>query len=248
VIVHRPRDLKDLTPVLRQNIRTTNVLRLLCDLGAVDPTAVSNAVGHVVTTRLASPVALRAAIDRHSCRGRHGVPAFRAALEEWVIDGKPVDDVLETAMHRLLQDHHLPPAEFHARLAGYEVDFWIIGSPVVLECDGWEFHAKTRAQQEGTGCATPSWPQPATSRSGCLPPVDAASRRARPEDPQRAAPMGARARSGRGESRVRDSPRPDGWMTLSAPRWTRARQSLPRSPSIWARISPPLNWSVCTFT
>ncbi len=151
VIVHRPRDLKDLKPVLRQNIRTTNVLRLLCDLGAVDPTAVSNAVGHVVTTRLASPVALRAAIDRHSRRGRHGVPAFRAALEEWVIDGKPVDSVLETAMHRLLLDHRLPPAEFHAKLAGYEVDFWIIGTPVVLECDGWEFHAKTRPQQEADG-------------------------------------------------------------------------------------------------
>ena len=148
VIVHRPRDMKDLKPVLRQNIRTANVLRLLCDLGAVDPAAVSPAVGHVVTTRLASPVALQAAIDRHSRRGRHGVPAFRAALEEWVIDGKPVDSVLEKAMSRLLCDHDLPPAEFHVRIAGYEVDFLVIGTPIVLECDGWEFHAKTRAQQE----------------------------------------------------------------------------------------------------
>jgi very-short-patch-repair endonuclease len=148
VTVHRPRDRKDLKPVLRQNIPTTNVLRLLCDLGAVDPAAVSEAVGHVVTSRLASPVALRAAIDRHSRRGRHGVPAFRDALEEWVIDGKPVDSLLETTMNRLLKDHGLPPAEFHARIAGYEVDFWIIGTPVVLECDGWEFHAKTRRQQE----------------------------------------------------------------------------------------------------
>jgi very-short-patch-repair endonuclease len=148
VIVHRPRDRRDLNPVLRQNIHTTNVLRLLCDLGAVNPAAVSAAVGHVVTNRLASPVALQAAIDRHSRRGRHGVPAFRAALEEWVIDGKPVDSLLETTMHRLLKAHGLPPAEFHARIAGYEVDFWIIGTPVVLECDGWEFHAKTRRQQE----------------------------------------------------------------------------------------------------
>ena len=63
--------------------------------------AVPAAVGHVVTARLASPVALRKAIDRHSRRGRHGVPAFRAALEEWVIDGRPVDSVLEPAMRRL---------------------------------------------------------------------------------------------------------------------------------------------------
>ena len=147
VIVHRPRDRKDLTPVLRHFVPTTNILRLLCDLGAVDEPAVHDAVGHVVTARLASPVALRRAIDRHSRRGRHGVPAFRRALEEWVIDGKPVDSVLEPAMRRLFERFRLPPFEFHARIAGFEVDFWIVGTPVVLECDGWEFHAKTRAQQ-----------------------------------------------------------------------------------------------------
>ena len=100
VIVHRPRDRKDLSPVLRQNIRTSNVLRLLCDLGAVDPRSVPAAVGHVVTTGMASPVALRTAVDVHARRGRHGVPAFRDALDEWVIDGKPADSVLEPAMRR----------------------------------------------------------------------------------------------------------------------------------------------------
>jgi very-short-patch-repair endonuclease len=148
VVVHRPRDMGDLTPVKRSGISTTNVLRLLCDLGAVDPSAVSAAVGHVVSARLASPVALRRAIDRHSRRGRHGVPAFRDALEEWVIDGQPADSVLEVAMRRLFEHHRLPPFEFHARIAGLEVDFRIVGAPVVLECDGWEFHAKTRNQQE----------------------------------------------------------------------------------------------------
>ncbi|MBA3606230.1 MAG: type IV toxin-antitoxin system AbiEi family antitoxin domain-containing protein, partial [Acidimicrobiia bacterium] len=147
VIVHRPRDLKDLKPVLKQGIPTTNILRLLCDLGAVDPAAVPAAVGHVVTSRLASPVALRQAVTRHARRGRHGVPALREALEEWVIDGKPVDSALESAMRTLFERHHLPPYEFHARIGPYEVDFRIIGTPIVLECDGWEFHAKTRWQQ-----------------------------------------------------------------------------------------------------
>ncbi len=148
VLVHRPRDLKDLKPVQKVHIPTTNVLRLLCDLGAVDPAAVPSAVGHVITARLASPVALRAAIDRHSRRGRHGVPAFRTALEEWLLDGKPVDSLLETAMGKLFSRYGLPPYEFHAPIAGYVVDFLILGTPIVLECDGWEFHAKTRAQQE----------------------------------------------------------------------------------------------------
>jgi very-short-patch-repair endonuclease len=147
VVVHRPRDRKDLVPVLRSAIPTTNILRLLCDLGAVDPTAVSAAVGHVLSARLASPAALRAAIDRHSRRGRHGVPAFREALDQWLIQGRPADSVLELAMRRLFETYGLPPFEFHALIAGFEVDFLIVGTPIVLECDGWEYHAKSREQQ-----------------------------------------------------------------------------------------------------
>ena len=147
-VVHRPRDRKDLSPVLRLGIRTSNVLRMLCDLGAVDATAVPAAVGHVVTAGLASPVALRTAVDVHARRGRHGVPAFREALDDWVLDGKPADSVLEPAMRRLLAEHRLPPAEFHRVICGYEVDFWVIDSPIVLECDGWDSHGRNRAQFE----------------------------------------------------------------------------------------------------
>jgi very-short-patch-repair endonuclease len=38
--------------------------------------------------------------------------------------------------------------EFHKPILGYEVDAWIIGTPVVLECDGWEFHDKRRRKFE----------------------------------------------------------------------------------------------------
>jgi very-short-patch-repair endonuclease len=147
-IVHRPRDLLDLTPSRRQRIRTTNILRTLCDLGAVEPGAVPGAVGHVVTTDLASPAALEAAIRRHGRRGRAGVPALRDSLDDWVLDGKPVDSVLEPAMRNLLQRHRLPPAQFHAVIGGYEVDFLLIDSPLVLECDGWTTHGKDRTQFE----------------------------------------------------------------------------------------------------
>ncbi len=145
VVVHRPSDLGDLNPVRRQGIPVTNVLRTLCDLGAVDARSVNAAVGHVVTTGLASPASLRQALERHARRGRAGVVALRDALDDWVIDGKPVDSVLEPAMHRLLRRHRLPPAEFHAVICGYEVDFWLIGTPVVLECDGWTWHGRQRS-------------------------------------------------------------------------------------------------------
>ena len=51
-------------------------------------------------------------------------------------------------MRQLLQRHGLPPAEFHAVIAGNEVDFWITDSPIILECDGWSTHGLDRVQFE----------------------------------------------------------------------------------------------------
>ena len=33
-------------------------------------------------------------------------------------------------------------------IAGYEVDFWMMDSPIILECDGWSTHGLDRAQFE----------------------------------------------------------------------------------------------------
>jgi very-short-patch-repair endonuclease len=148
VILHRPRDDKDLSPVLRSRIRTSTILRFLCDLGAVDPAGTREAVLHVVTSGIASPRALRTAIEVHTRRGRHGVPAFREALGEFVLDNKPVDSVLESRMNEIATRYDLPPMKFHAIVCGYEVDFLIIGTPIVLECDGWDSHGRNRRQFE----------------------------------------------------------------------------------------------------
>lgn len=147
-VIHRPRDHLDLNRVRRSSIPTTNVLRTLCDLGALDAAAVPGAVGHVVTTDLASPASLRAAVERHGRRGRAGVPALRDALDDWVIDGKPVDSILEPAMRGLIDRHKLPPVEFHPKIGSYEIDFRIIGSPILLECDGWATHGLSREKFE----------------------------------------------------------------------------------------------------
>jgi very-short-patch-repair endonuclease len=146
IAIHRPRDHLDLKRVLLRNIPATNILRTLCDLGALDPASVPGAVGHVVTTGLASPVALRRAVGRHARRGRAGVPALRDALDEWVIDDKPVDSVLEPAMLKLVRTYHLPPVEFHPIVAGYEIDFRFVDSNILLECDGWETHGLNKRQ------------------------------------------------------------------------------------------------------
>ena len=144
VVLHHPRDLGRLVPQRRQSIPCTNILRTLVDLGAVDPHGVVDAVGHAVSTRLASLTAIERTVADHARRGRSGVAALRAAVDEWSIDRKPADSLLETAMHRLVARYGLPAVEFHPIICGHEVDFRVIGSPVVLECDGWAFHGLQR--------------------------------------------------------------------------------------------------------
>jgi very-short-patch-repair endonuclease len=144
VIVHRPVDRQRLAPQRRFEIPCTNVLRTLADLGAVDRPAVRDAVGHVIAVRLADLSALEAAANTHSRQGRPGIPALRDAIDEWAIDDKPADSILEMAMARLIRRHHLMPVVFHPVIEGHEVDFRVIDTPVILECDGWAHHGLDR--------------------------------------------------------------------------------------------------------
>lgn len=148
VTIHRPRDLERLSPQRRSGIVCTNVLRAVLDLGAVDRAAVSDAVGHIITNRLATLNALESVVIQHSEHGRTGIVALREAVAEWSIDAKPTDSMLEQTMHRLITRHHLPPVEFHPVICGYEVDFRVIGTPVILECDGWAYHGLQRTNFE----------------------------------------------------------------------------------------------------
>jgi very-short-patch-repair endonuclease len=144
VIIHRPSDRKRLTAQRRYGIRCTNVLRTLADLGAVDAAGVVDGVGHAIAVKLAALPALHAAAADHSERGRPGIPALRAAIAAWSIDDKPADSVLESAMARLVRRFGLPPVEFHPVIGGHEVDFRVIDTPVILECDGWAHHGLDR--------------------------------------------------------------------------------------------------------
>jgi very-short-patch-repair endonuclease len=148
VVVHRPRDMKQLRAVWRQGIPITDPLRTLLDLGAVDAAGVDSALTRFVVDGFVTPRAVRAALVRHSQHGRHGVVALRDALDRWSLDEKPADSDLEALMGEILQTFGLPNAEFHARVGGFEVDFWIVGSIVVIECDGWSAHGADRDQFE----------------------------------------------------------------------------------------------------
>lgn len=148
VEVHRPRDLDDLRPVVRHGVPTTNPLRLLLDLGAVDAEGVTPALRHLVLAGFVTPLVVSAALDRHARRGRSGVGPLRTALERWMIDGRPSDSELEQRMAAVARRFGLPRLRFHPVLAGHEVDFAIEGTCLVIECDGWSTHGADRAQFE----------------------------------------------------------------------------------------------------
>lgn len=148
VWVHRPSDRQRLAPHRIDGITCTSILRTLVDLGAVAPDLVTGAVGHALANDLASLDALATTIFDHGRCGRRGVTALRRAVDDWSIDAKPADSVLEPLMRRLFANYGLPPVEFHPRVGGREVDFRIVGTPIVIECDGWTYHSRNRAQFE----------------------------------------------------------------------------------------------------
>jgi very-short-patch-repair endonuclease len=76
------------------------------------------------------------------------VVAARDAVADWAIDDKPADSILELTMARLARRHRLPPIDFHPVVGGYEVDFRVRDTPVLLECDGWAYHGALREQFE----------------------------------------------------------------------------------------------------
>jgi very-short-patch-repair endonuclease len=148
VVVHRPRDLVDLRPVLRDRVPTTMPVRMLLDLAAVEPDSLVDSAFALLARRTISPNALRAGLMRHARRGRNGITAFRELLDRMADERPPTDSELEVQMMSLLAAHGLPPVRFHPRVAGYEVDFLIQDSIIVLECDGWETHGLDRDQFE----------------------------------------------------------------------------------------------------
>jgi very-short-patch-repair endonuclease len=131
-----------------QGLPCTNILRTLVDLGAVDADAVHGAVGHAITTKLADLRAIQTTVVEHSRQGRSGVVALRTAVADWAIDAKPADSVLEIAMSHLIRRYRLPPVTFHPVIEGYELDFVVDGTPVLLECDGWASHGLNKTQFE----------------------------------------------------------------------------------------------------
>ena len=116
-------------PEPREHVPVTNILRTLCDLGALDAAAVPGAVGHVVSTALASPAALRAADPPPRSpwpSRRAGAPrrARRLGARRQAGRQRPRAGDAPAARATRPAAGRVPPV-----LGGYEVDFLVDRQP-----------------------------------------------------------------------------------------------------------------------
>ena len=143
--IHRPRALDAGEISVRAGICCTNPLRTLADLGAVEPGRVDSALTAAAVSRLVSPLAATAALERLSVRGRLGLGPLRAALADWPRGINEPDSELEVLMGRLLRDAAITGFLFHPMVEGFEVDFAHAARRVIVETDGYEYHSSRSA-------------------------------------------------------------------------------------------------------
>ena len=151
---HRPRDRLDLTPGCREHVPVTNVLRTLCDLGALDAPAIPGAVGHVVAAGLESPAALggrrsggtaaAAAGASPRCAMRWGSGVARREARPtacWSRRCQPAQRRTDCTPARVP-----PPSSTDTRSTSGSS-----AAPIILECEGWSTHGLDKRQLRGWG-------------------------------------------------------------------------------------------------
>ena len=154
VTIHRPLDGGHVRSVVRHGIPVTTPARTLVELGAVCArTSVERVYEQFLVAGTVTSASAQAALVRHARRGRVGAGVLRSVLDGWTLGERPPDSVLEAVMARVLQRHGLPVPRFQHVVRGagfrYRVDFAYPELRIVIEVDGWRYHAFTRHVRDG---------------------------------------------------------------------------------------------------
>lgn len=141
VVVHRVTRLDPADRRRRSGLAVTSPARTLLDLAAVlPPDRLDAALERARARRLVTPAAVLAAIER--CPKRRGSATLRRLLAD-----RPT--LTRSKAERLLLDivarSGLPRPETNVRVGGFEVDAFWRRERVVVEIDGYAFHADRRA-------------------------------------------------------------------------------------------------------
>lgn len=137
VISHVPRDLDELAPLRRDDVRVTGPARTLLDIAGVNPLATRFVIERMLMAGLISRRRIAAAVARHSKQGRAGIGPVREVLVSWPYDEQASESVLEYHLQGILGNTALPPYETQIEVGPYRLDAGWSRWKVGLEADGW---------------------------------------------------------------------------------------------------------------
>ncbi|HEY4098156.1 MAG TPA: DUF559 domain-containing protein [Baekduia sp.] len=143
--LHRTRTLQPWEATINDNIPTTTVARTLLDLAAdLRPRALEDVIAQSNRLELFDLVAARRCLDEHP--RQHGAPALRRLLDDLqTTELVDLRSPLEVRFLQLCDDHQLPPPQANTTLAGFLVDFHWPGTTLIVETDGFAYHATPTA-------------------------------------------------------------------------------------------------------
>lgn len=151
-VVHRSSDLGAAHVTVRDGVPLTTSARTLVDLGAVVPRwIVSDALERALVARLLTPGSADAILDAVGRKGRSGVGALRAVLDDRALGWGIPDGLLEPRMARLLRTGGLPNGEFQHVVVDRadrfvaRVDFAWPARRLIVEVDGFGAHGTPKA-------------------------------------------------------------------------------------------------------
>ncbi len=144
---HVARGLSDEDRAIVDGIPTTSISRLLLDLAPLEhPQRLRSTLESVQRRDLLDVRALRTAIGRS--RGHHGQKPLKAALAELDDEAPWTQSELERRFLELVRGAGLPEPSANVVVAGQLVDFHWSQSGIVVEVDGYAFHANRRSFEE----------------------------------------------------------------------------------------------------
>lgn len=156
VEVHRIEDLDPDHCIVVDGIPCTGPLRLLVDLGAVEPKhAVADALERSLTAGLVTVRGVEWMLTELSAKGRNGCGVIRAILDERALGSAVADGMLEPRMARIFRRFGIPMPEFQYELRTANgvfiarFDFAYPNRRHAFEVDGYEHHGTPTAIERG---------------------------------------------------------------------------------------------------
>ncbi|HSK18897.1 MAG TPA: DUF559 domain-containing protein [Longimicrobiales bacterium] len=142
VRIHRVRDLRADEVAVLDGIPVTTPARTLLDLAETETgRVVEQAYATSLRKRLVTSDEMRAMVERHPTH--RGAPLWRRLLAEH--DAPPFTRSRAENLLALTQKAGLPRPELNVQVLGHEVDFVWRDARVIVEVDGYAFHASAHS-------------------------------------------------------------------------------------------------------